>query len=176
MCELCATYCGNIDGWHDTFSARSCNVPDIFPNFKGSICQSYQSIESENMRISMEWNSEVCRQTCSQYCLIHSGEGLPGPCSIKVHVELYLLKAWLIMLTILPRKTYAACVPSHQVEENYSISFIPVSASRPSQLDAINQALAMSSELDIIELSTFSPTDPRQKYGIFRNYLKASVF
>jgi len=59
---------------------------------------------------------------------------------------------------------HSACVPSHQVEENLSISFIPVSASRPSQLDAINQALAMSSELDIIELSTFSPTDPRQKY------------
>lgn len=43
----------------------------------------------------------------------------------------------------------------HSTEDTLSISFIPVSASRPSQLDAFNQVLAMSSKCDIIELSSF---------------------
>ena len=87
----------------------------------------------------------------------------------KVHVEL-LAKSLADYADYLAEKNkhmknhHSACNPSRQVEDNLSISFIPVSASRPSQLDTINQALAVSSELDIIELSTFSPTDPQQKY------------
>ena len=87
----------------------------------------------------------------------------------KVHVEL-LAKSLADYADYLAEKNkhmknhHSACNPSRQVEDNLSISFIPVSASRPSQLDTINQALAVSSELDIIELSTFSPIDPRQKY------------
>ena len=48
------------------------------------------------------------------------------------------------------------------IEANLSISFVLVSASQPSQLETINQATL--SELDIIDLSSFSLTDPRQKY------------
>ena len=86
----------------------------------------------------------------------------------KVHVEL-LAKSLADYADYLAEKNkrmknhHSACNPC-QVEDNLSISFIPVSASRPSQLDTINQTLAVSSELDIIELSTFFPTDPRQEY------------
>ena len=60
------------------------------------------------------------------------------------------------------KSQHALNVPSRQIEANLSMSFIPVSVSR--KLETINQVLAMSSELDIIDLSSFSPTDPWQKY------------
>ena len=62
------------------------------------------------------------------------------------------------------KSQHSSGVSSRQVEENLSISFQPVSALRPSMLDALNQALAVPSELGIIELSSYLPTHSRQKY------------
>ena len=53
---------------------------------------------------------------------------------------------------------------SRQVEDNVSNSFLPVSALWPSMLDVLNHALAVTSELGIIRLSCYSPSDSRQKY------------
>ena len=161
--QLVRTLCNvlwYIDGRHDTFSSRFCNIPDIFSQFQGFN------------------RPELSKHRKREHANL-SGVGLRGLSSELFAVLLnpfWRRSTWSMFKVLLAKSLadyadylaeknkhmknhHSACNPSRQVEDNLSISFIPVSASRPSQLDTINQALAVSSELDIIELSTFSPTD-----------------
>ena len=71
---------------------------------------------------------------------------------------------------------HALNAPSHQIEANLSMSFIPVSVSQPSQLETIKQALATSSELDIIDLSSFSPTGKNTSIFSLKDYVSQLTY
>ena len=135
-----------IDGWHDTFSAHSCNVPDIFSQFQGF---NLPELSKHRKREHADLNGVELRGLSSDLfaVLLNPFWRRPTWSMFNVHVEL-LAKSMADYADYLAEKNkhmkshHSTCVPSCQVEENLSISFIPVSASRPSQLDTINQALA----------------------------------
>lgn len=157
-----------IDGRHETFSDRSFNIPDVFSQFQG---YNRPELSKHRKRDHSNLNAVELRGLSSELFTVLLNPFFKRSCwcMFQVHVEL-LAKSLASYVNYLGERNkqmkshHSALAPSRQIEDNLAISFLPVSASRPSVLDSLNQTLAVSSELEIIELSSFSPINPQQKY------------
>lgn len=157
-----------IDGQHETLSARSCHIPEVFSPF-----QNYNKPELSKHRKRERVNlSEVELRGLSSdlfVLLLNSYWKRNEWSSFKEHVEA-LARSLVDYADYLSDKNkkmknhHSQSLPTRQISENLSISFISASVNVPPLLSELNSALKNSQPFSIIEVSDFCPEGPREKY------------
>ena len=164
-----------IDGRHESLEKRSCQVPVIFPQFQG---YNQPELSKHRKREHTNMTSSELKALASDLftILMCSFWKQPQWLAFKLHVE-GLAKCLVDYSDYLDESNkkmklrHLSTVPSRQLTNNLSISFLPLTELQPSKLDDLNMALSSAEDFEYIDVGECSPSDAHKKYKYIKKVM-----